>query len=159
MTFDWFLVLTPILLLPLLLLFCFAGCSGKVEYSYPNLTFVLHDSLSVPADPVTNVRFRWIREGADFQDPPVYVDEFEVITVDSGEQVRVFRHRPEQPEGGLWTVTCFPFSSQKSYGEASCGPFELISSTGEISVEFEIIPDQHPLGRVRVRQGGCPPSS
>jgi len=162
MTLDWFLLLTPILLLPLLLLLSFTGCEGTVEYSYPELTFILHSSLLVPAPHVTHVQFRWTREqGGNVEEyPPVDVDEYAEIDGAPGEIIREFRYQVEKPEVGLWTVTCRPFVANIGSGEATCGPFELFSPTGKISIKFEIVLDpQGEWGRVQVSEGGCPSSS
>lgn len=155
MTLDWFLLLTPILLLPLLLLLSFAGCSGTPEVD-PSLTFVLHDSSLIPAPAVTKVDFQWTveQDGTDIKQA-VYVEEFEVISGDAGEQILEFRYQPATAKPGqVWTVTCLPYSDTIGFGEMSCGPFKLALPV--TSVEFEIIPDPPSAGRVQVSPGGCP---
>jgi len=142
MTFDWFLLLTPILLLPLLLLLSFTGCNpGTVEIN-PSSTFILHDSSLVPVPVVTKVEFRWTRE-EDGDVIVVYVEEFELIPGNPGEQIREFRYQPTGAEFG-------------QVGKVTCRPFELALPPGEHSVTFEIIPDIQFGGRVQVSQGGCP---
>lgn len=150
MNLDWFLMLTPILLLPLFLLLSFTGCTVG-ESSRPQLTFVLHDNLSLPSLRVTKVYFSWITDG--FPADPVVVEQPQ----NPDEQILEFRYQPEKTEvGQLWTVSCSPFSDTINLAEATCGPFELTAPTGEYSVKFEIIADTQGGGRVQVSPGGCP---
>ena len=145
MNFDWFLLLTPILLLPLWLLLFFTGC-GEVVKKDHDLTFILHDDLSISE--VNKVKFYWIIDGME-QDP-VSVDVYKDTA-----GVREFRYQPEGEQfGQAWKVTCKPFFDEIGFGEISCGPFELDSPM--ISVQFEIVADPQGGGRVQVRQGHCP---
>jgi hypothetical protein len=154
MTVNWFLLLTPLLLLPILLLFSFTGC-GTGTIGEPSITFVLHDNLILVPDPVvTRVDFQWIGEGLGPEEI-VSVEEPTLIRDDSGTVVAhefrypVERFRPDE----IWTVTCRPYAGDLRLGEVSCGPFELTSTPSP--VEFEIVSDTSGVVTVQVSPGGC----
>jgi hypothetical protein len=159
MTFDWFLLLTPILLLPILLLLSFTGC-GPGTIGEPSVTFILHDNLLlVPAPVVTKVDFQWIiGAGGPFRENAQYVEEPTPIKDDSGNTVALeFRYQAEIRDFEFdqrWTVTCVPFGGENRLGAVSCGPFELTSPPP--LVEFEIVSDTSGVVTVQVSAGGCP---
>jgi hypothetical protein len=152
MLLDWFLLLVPVLLLPILLLLTFTGCTVG-ESSRPELTFILQHNLSVPVQPVTEVWFSWTRDG--YSPSPVVVGTPE----DPNAQILEFRYQPENTEAGeVWTVTCLAFADATGFDQASCGPFELVSPTGVYTVKFEIVANPQG-GQVQVSPGGCPTPS
>ena len=155
MTLDWFLLLTPLLLLPILLLLSFTGC-GTGTIGEPSITFVLHQNLVlVPSPVVTRVHFQWIAEGFGPEEI-VSVEDPTQIKNDSGDVVALeFRYPTEGFRSDeIWTVTCVSYAGDVRLGEVSCGPFELTSTPAP--VEFEIVSDTSGIVKVQVSPGGCP---
>lgn len=149
---DWFVLLAPVLLAPLVSLFAFLGCKpGRIGSPPPdpNVTMSLFFPFPAEVDEAT-ADLRWRVSGRDMG--PVTLSG---RSTDGGE---IFDHVEEPPEPGRWVIWCSFFTRKdgatRAWGEAQCGPFSVAESD-VVEVRFRIEHISGP-GTYRVVREACP---
>ncbi|MCZ7624900.1 MAG: hypothetical protein C3F12_07375 [Candidatus Methylomirabilota bacterium] len=156
---DWFVLLTPFLLVPIVLLFSFVGCTaqlGGAVSPLPKVTMNFRYEIADIAEQ-PQVVFSWTidEEAAD----PVPLMDPAPDPESAG--VNLFRHAIEGARPGEWVVRCrFLTLAQdgtwQGWGEAIC-PFP-VEGIKEYKVSFELGRLDDGGFEVRSSVGGCPDS-
>ena len=124
---DWFVLLTPVILLPLFLMFEFVGCGllldigpegplppSKVRFrlSYPVRWETSPGNFETSSDIVTDVIFVWTIDGVEERSPLLTEHEIDELswTTMSGVTLTMtdhfFEHEVEEPKFGEWETRC-----------------------------------------------------
>jgi hypothetical protein len=168
---DWFVLLSPFLLLPLVFLYPVVGCTaayGAIA-RLPTLTAVVnlkYPTFPPEAHPDTDkIVLAWSvfpLRGDEFLDGEALLEDPQRSFIDDLTQDS-FSHPFDDPTPGQWAVSCAFYTweegaegdepSSRRWREAECA-FEF--QAGEVIITFEITPDAAGGWQVQRAENGCP---
>ncbi|MBN1979545.1 MAG: hypothetical protein JW918_19280 [Anaerolineae bacterium] len=150
---DWFILLAPLLLLPIALLFAFIGCTAAtITVGEPAVRFSL--SLAEELNPWTmRVVFRWTVNGSAEQIYTLRI--LDGVPEPPGDVV--FEHQIDYPVDGEWSVQC-------DYYFQDAAGLETVAARGDGGCTFEHFHREDVRfrlmrggsGRLEVRTERCP---
>jgi hypothetical protein len=114
---DSFLIITPLLVLAVVLLLGFAGCTfAEGTAPAPKPTLLFRTSVPTSLTAVGGVSFRWIR-------PTGVMEEVATVTLFTQDGVHnVYKREFPSTEAGLWHVSCETVAEDGGNQEAKSSP-------------------------------------